>query len=1109
MRRFILLCCLFHFLLQAVLSAQPVVFKHTVTSQNLTANYTTLSHPATDQRPNALLFVTTDYGRGQYPAAPIGVWYNSGKWTIFNQDRSPMTRGAQFNVLVLEPSERAFVHQATAKNTSGHITYLDHPLLNGNPKARLLVTQNWQGVYNNSPIGVYYTGQQWAIFNQDLRSMPTGALFNVFVSDELLEIEARAPLDNWCAARHPSLDNQSNLLLFVTQYWTSVYNPSEVGVWYDDDEWRIFNQSQAPMPKGARFFVYATSPSPVTAVPPSLPLGPQDPRERLKDPMRDPDPRQRPQPQPQPTLPRSPFPRLTPSDIKRNEPTTAQLRESLERQLRGWVDLHTHPMSHLGFGRKAMHGAPDVGIYVPPGMASCDWHGNATSPAQALANCNPTHGGWGRFDNLCGNYFRAGVISGALDKDFIHNTRNELHPDHHHDGYPNFPYWPHHSSKLHQQMWWEWIKRAYDGGLRVMVALTVNSELLAALLDGDRPYDDESVAVRQIAETKRFVEQHSDFMEIAYSAEQLRDIVRRGKLAVVLGMEMDRWSLSYAIDRPPAANVVVSVGGSSQPPTKYIPAPVQKQWRHEYRPDLRAYVRNLVQRWYNMGIRYVFPVHLVDNEFSGAAVYDVLFSFANCYTNGYHFLLESSSDRNLGYDMRRQISGFRDAIGRLRDAPGRPRFVDGLLNTSAELERKAEHFSTGRHVNTLGLTYLGEIALQEMMSLGMLIDIDHMSEKAQRRAVEIAESIPGGGYPLFMGHNGIRSIGGNERNAPRELVERISRLGGMLGVGTAHATPEQFVRNFQSAWEAMGGRAVAVGTDVNGFELLPHHRRPNTSSESDRFYRDFFSFPYFEGRITDKSGIQGSSRKWDYITEGGVSHYGLMPEFFYDVSLQSGGREVVDNLWQAAEYFAQAWEKCERVKSSVASASIPPSRDVAVATYAPVITHPLCPRHTGGDREFAGRGPRASGSIELRISPDKTQLQAVVTLQVQEWDEPSGRPGDTRGEGSWIIELASAPPGMYFDYITVPYTTTMRFDRVLRGGGRTEFLGAGEPDGEEHSLDFRDGFVERIKIIGDTGGEDVSHDDDCSNDTRITEIRFRPISVRLIPIGVSYSSGRR
>ncbi|MDW8466888.1 MAG: membrane dipeptidase [Chloroherpetonaceae bacterium] len=170
--------------------------------------------------------------------------------------------------------------------------------------------------------------------------------------------------------------------------------------------------------------------------------------------------------------------------------------------------------------------------------------------------------------------------------------------------------------------------------------------------------------------------------------------------------------------------------------------------------------------------------------------------------------------------MRRQISGFRDAIGRLRDAPGRPRFVDGLLNTSAELERKAEHFSTGRHVNTLGLTYLGEIALQEMMSLGMLIDIDHMSEKAQRRAVEIAESIPGGGYPLFMGHNGIRSIGGNERNAPRELVERISRLGGMLGVGTAHATPEQFVRNFQSAWEAMGGRAVAVGTDVNGFRAV-------------------------------------------------------------------------------------------------------------------------------------------------------------------------------------------------------------------------------------------------------------------------------------------------
>lgn len=45
---------------------------------------------------------------------------------------------------------------------------------------------NWNppgaiGGYNNHPIGVYYTGTQWAIFNQDLAPMSVGLGFNVMV----------------------------------------------------------------------------------------------------------------------------------------------------------------------------------------------------------------------------------------------------------------------------------------------------------------------------------------------------------------------------------------------------------------------------------------------------------------------------------------------------------------------------------------------------------------------------------------------------------------------------------------------------------------------------------------------------------------------------------------------------------------------------------------------------------------------------------------------------------------------------------------------------------------------------------------------------------------
>ena len=88
----------------------------------------------------------------------------------------------------------SYVHVATAANISGasdEYTQLDHPLINDNPDARMLVTQNWNppgsaGVYNDHTIGlVYYAnfsgGGSWYIHNQDLGAMPEGAAFDVLI----------------------------------------------------------------------------------------------------------------------------------------------------------------------------------------------------------------------------------------------------------------------------------------------------------------------------------------------------------------------------------------------------------------------------------------------------------------------------------------------------------------------------------------------------------------------------------------------------------------------------------------------------------------------------------------------------------------------------------------------------------------------------------------------------------------------------------------------------------------------------------------------------------------------------------------------------------------
>ncbi|MCU0499698.1 MAG: hypothetical protein MUF87_20295 [Anaerolineae bacterium] len=85
-----------------VLNAGGSTYIHEAT----TASYiTTLNHPMLNNNPFARMTVTQNYTpNGVYNDHQIGVWYNSGsgRWTVFNQDISPMTIGAAFNINILE-----------------------------------------------------------------------------------------------------------------------------------------------------------------------------------------------------------------------------------------------------------------------------------------------------------------------------------------------------------------------------------------------------------------------------------------------------------------------------------------------------------------------------------------------------------------------------------------------------------------------------------------------------------------------------------------------------------------------------------------------------------------------------------------------------------------------------------------------------------------------------------------------------------------------------------------------------------------------------------------------------------------------------------------------
>jgi microsomal dipeptidase-like Zn-dependent dipeptidase len=604
---------------------------------------------------------------------------------------------------------------------------------------------------------------------------------------------------------------------------------------------------------------------------------------------------------------------------------TAVQTVELDR-IEGWVDFHTHPMSHLGFGEKAMYGAPDMGMIIPAGNLACnDEPVRASSIEEALGNCNGPHGGWGVSDNPCGDYMRAFLVN-LVDSDYEFGGAFAF--DHPHAGYPDFEHWPHQTSLLHQQMWWEWMKRARDGGLRVVVALAVNSELLAEILNGTPPYDDRSVAYRQIAETIRMVAQHGDIMEIARSSDDVLRIAADGKLAVVLGMEVDR---------------IGNFGVNSFPS--------------------EAAIRDEIRFLHSLGVRYVFPVHLVDNAFGGAAVYHPLFSFANKRANGYHFRVETSSDRDVIYDGAALVDFFPfspaityvsslitlaslhaslNAIGAL---PA-PCFDDsppciGLVSCCSSYQELTNILAPSSdldgyflvepgHVNVLGLTARGEIAIDEMMKLGMIIDLDHMSEKTMRRVIDLAEGtepVAGAGYPLVFGHTALRGLRCgddahcSERSPSSILLQRVARLGGMVGTGSAKANPINFIDTYLHIQAFMGPDSVGIGTDANGFEMLPRTLLtedaecvPDEAASAD-FYSAFLATMPEEARQKSKLG----DREWDYVKECGVSHYGLMPEFLFDIRAYHGneGAQVYQSMMRSTVGFVRMWQKIEEVSAQL------------------------------------------------------------------------------------------------------------------------------------------------------------------------------------------------
>lgn len=512
----------------------------------------------------------------------------------------------------------------------------------------------------------------------------------------------------------------------------------------------------------------------------------------------------------------------------------AQAQNGQFAPMTGYVDMHTHPRSDLSFGGELFYGCPYGDIAVE------------------LKNCRPYHDRWS-LNNLRGNVFRQ-QLAEQTETQYSRTCRDKK------IGYPDFTSWPSWCSVLHQQMWVDWIERAHQGGLNIMVALATGSHCLTEVAKTGGIHDDKFAIATGIQGIKDLVA-HSTFMEIALTPQDVRRIVASGKLAVILGIEID------------------NIGNFYTPADRY-------QGYFNPNPSDQDVQAELDRLW-DMGIRYIFPIHLTNNIFGGAAIYISQFTVGNKFNTGIEFIPEhvSTKESGIAYHLDHPVLAL-NKLARMFMPLLLPRSINPARKKNYTFWKVAPGFG---HRNSLGLTDKGRAAVRYMMHKGFLIDIDHMSEKSANEVLDIAMKE---NYPVNSGHNGLRGTAGNENGRTVAQYLRINQLGGMIGLGHGDYA-SNFVRGYREVNKIVNYSHVAIGTDVDGFYPLPH--------------KDTSLYVTYDSSFTRcKTG----NRTWDINTDG-VAHYGLMPDYIRSWT-QAGMTEQEKNVFMSsAEHFTQMWEKCE------------------------------------------------------------------------------------------------------------------------------------------------------------------------------------------------------
>ena len=361
----------------------------------------------------------------------------------------------------------------------------------------------------------------------------------------------------------------------------------------------------------------------------------------------------------------------------------------------GFADTHTHPASYLGFGGSLV---------------------------------------WGKLDgpaNDALHFCRHGMLESAAETASIEGTRG-----HNNKGWPVFSFWPSFTDHTHQTLYIDWIKRAYDGGLRIMSALAVNNTTTAFGLNRGS-YPDKLATQRELDELKR-VFSSVPWAEIATSPQQARAIIKQNKLAIVLGIEVDNLEDYTTAEYLYRRNHGGTISASFAYPLPLRPVDASAEG---VGVGTQAYARNSFRQMLDQlkanKVVQITPIHFADNMIGGAAVYNRMFNEVSYQSTGEGYFVTDGSIHGFKYVLHKD-TGDDDARN--------------LSTGGSHLYNKEQTMfaNPNGHMNTKGLHDDGKVFVKEMALHGMIWDVDHSSFKSTSDVITEARRY---NYPILSSHS--------------------------------------------------------------------------------------------------------------------------------------------------------------------------------------------------------------------------------------------------------------------------------------------------------------------------------------------------------------------